>query len=220
MKLSQVVNLKHIKIPQCLPQFIGQCFIGIVCGKLRKVLPLNPVHGYKTLRRQLTIVIRETQMRNIAAMLYGFEALLHLKQVIGLIEQLFLHLFKIHIRAFSAYVKQFHGHGLYHCQIAADTLRNTGILDFYGQVFSILAGFVHLPNAGAMHRFGVKFIKQLGRCFTLSLIHISEPTRPLYISYAVFCLKKKKTSQIQKKQKNIQITYIKQKIKYTKIKEK
>eukprot|EP00831_Metopus_contortus_P028791 TRINITY_DN23825_c0_g1_i2.p2 TRINITY_DN23825_c0_g1~~TRINITY_DN23825_c0_g1_i2.p2 ORF type:complete len:146 (-),score=49.39 TRINITY_DN23825_c0_g1_i2:58-495(-) len=31
----------------------------------------------------------------------------------------------------------------------------------------------------------------------LSLIHISEPTRPLYISYAVFCLKKKK-----KKKKN------------------
>eukprot|EP00831_Metopus_contortus_P029983 TRINITY_DN24637_c0_g1_i2.p2 TRINITY_DN24637_c0_g1~~TRINITY_DN24637_c0_g1_i2.p2 ORF type:complete len:121 (-),score=35.22 TRINITY_DN24637_c0_g1_i2:25-387(-) len=31
----------------------------------------------------------------------------------------------------------------------------------------------------------------------LSLIHISEPTRPLYISYAVFCLKKKK-----KKSKN------------------
>ena len=28
-----------------------------------------------------------------------------------------------------------------------------------------------------------------GKC--LSLIHISEPTRPLYISYAVFCLKKK-----------------------------
>ena len=26
---------------------------------------------------------------------------------------------------------------------------------------------------------------------TLSLIHISEPTRPLYISYAVFCFKKK-----------------------------
>ena len=26
---------------------------------------------------------------------------------------------------------------------------------------------------------------------TLSLIHISEPTRPLYISYAVFCLKNK-----------------------------
>eukprot|EP00831_Metopus_contortus_P001632 TRINITY_DN10586_c0_g1_i1.p1 TRINITY_DN10586_c0_g1~~TRINITY_DN10586_c0_g1_i1.p1 ORF type:complete len:461 (+),score=74.69 TRINITY_DN10586_c0_g1_i1:16-1398(+) len=34
--------------------------------------------------------------------------------------------------------------------------------------------------------------------YFLSLIHISEPTRPLYISYAVFCLKKKK-----KKQKHI-----------------
>eukprot|EP00831_Metopus_contortus_P016699 TRINITY_DN17039_c0_g1_i2.p3 TRINITY_DN17039_c0_g1~~TRINITY_DN17039_c0_g1_i2.p3 ORF type:complete len:107 (-),score=31.12 TRINITY_DN17039_c0_g1_i2:52-372(-) len=31
--------------------------------------------------------------------------------------------------------------------------------------------------------------------FFLSLIHISEPTRPLYISYAVFCLKKKKKKQ-------------------------
>src|SRR5678816_141666 len=30
------------------------------------------------------------------------------------------------------------------------------------------------------------------RRFTLSLIHISEPTRLLSISYAVFCLKKKK----------------------------
>eukprot|EP00831_Metopus_contortus_P052327 TRINITY_DN43925_c0_g1_i1.p3 TRINITY_DN43925_c0_g1~~TRINITY_DN43925_c0_g1_i1.p3 ORF type:complete len:108 (+),score=26.11 TRINITY_DN43925_c0_g1_i1:135-458(+) len=28
----------------------------------------------------------------------------------------------------------------------------------------------------------------------LSLIHISEPTRPLYISYAVFCLKKKNSN--------------------------
>ena len=28
--------------------------------------------------------------------------------------------------------------------------------------------------------------------FSLSLIHISEPTRLLSISYAVFCLKKKK----------------------------
>ncbi len=30
----------------------------------------------------------------------------------------------------------------------------------------------------------------------LSLIHISEPTRPLYISYAVFCLKKKMKDQV------------------------
>ena len=28
------------------------------------------------------------------------------------------------------------------------------------------------------------------KVLSLSLIHISEPTRPLYISYAVFCLKK------------------------------
>eukprot|EP00826_Nyctotherus_ovalis_P028809 TRINITY_DN22713_c0_g1_i1.p1 TRINITY_DN22713_c0_g1~~TRINITY_DN22713_c0_g1_i1.p1 ORF type:complete len:161 (-),score=44.12 TRINITY_DN22713_c0_g1_i1:7-489(-) len=32
----------------------------------------------------------------------------------------------------------------------------------------------------------------VGHPMYLSLIHISEPTRPLYISYAVFCLKKKK----------------------------
>ena len=32
----------------------------------------------------------------------------------------------------------------------------------------------------------------------LSLIHISEPTRLLSISYAVFCLKKKKTTNTKK----------------------
>eukprot|EP00831_Metopus_contortus_P022577 TRINITY_DN20352_c0_g1_i1.p2 TRINITY_DN20352_c0_g1~~TRINITY_DN20352_c0_g1_i1.p2 ORF type:complete len:115 (-),score=20.02 TRINITY_DN20352_c0_g1_i1:24-368(-) len=35
----------------------------------------------------------------------------------------------------------------------------------------------------------------------LSLIHISEPTRPLYISYAVFCLKKKKRNHTTKTHK-------------------
>ena len=38
----------------------------------------------------------------------------------------------------------------------------------------------------------VKLATTLARVLNLSLIHISEPTRPLYISYAVFCLKKKK----------------------------
>ena len=33
------------------------------------------------------------------------------------------------------------------------------------------------------------------RLLALSLIHISEPTRLLSISYAVFCLKKKKNKQ-------------------------
>ena len=35
------------------------------------------------------------------------------------------------------------------------------------------------------------FSAMFSTTLTLSLIHISEPTRPLYISYAVFCLKKK-----------------------------
>ena len=37
----------------------------------------------------------------------------------------------------------------------------------------------------------------------LSLIHISEPTRQAEISYAVFCLKKKKQILIEKKKKKI-----------------
>src|SRR5665254_30165 len=42
------------------------------------------------------------------------------------------------------------------------------------------------------------------RCVTglaLSLIHISEPTRLLSISYAVFCLKKKKSKPQKRKEK-------------------
>ena len=36
---------------------------------------------------------------------------------------------------------------------------------------------------------------RLSRVQGLSLIHISEPTRPYSISYAVFCLKKKNKTQ-------------------------
>ena len=36
-----------------------------------------------------------------------------------------------------------------------------------------------------------------GVLLRLSLIHISEPTRPLYISYAVFCLKKSPKSRCE-----------------------
>eukprot|EP00831_Metopus_contortus_P034075 TRINITY_DN27229_c0_g1_i2.p2 TRINITY_DN27229_c0_g1~~TRINITY_DN27229_c0_g1_i2.p2 ORF type:complete len:138 (+),score=23.57 TRINITY_DN27229_c0_g1_i2:183-596(+) len=39
--------------------------------------------------------------------------------------------------------------------------------------------------------------RMLGLIKQLSLIHISEPTRPLYISYAVFCLKKKNQKKDQ-----------------------
>ena len=48
-----------------------------------------------------------------------------------------------------------------------------------GQVGLVLAGIISLAA----------FV--LGAMCTLSLIHISEPTRPISISYAVFCLKKK-----------------------------
>ena len=37
-----------------------------------------------------------------------------------------------------------------------------------------------------------------GQVFQLSLIHISEPTRRTPISYAVFCLKKKKNTKTMK----------------------
>eukprot|EP00658_Telonema_sp_P-2_P059348 TRINITY_DN48209_c0_g1_i1.p1 TRINITY_DN48209_c0_g1~~TRINITY_DN48209_c0_g1_i1.p1 ORF type:complete len:157 (-),score=23.50 TRINITY_DN48209_c0_g1_i1:67-537(-) len=42
-----------------------------------------------------------------------------------------------------------------------------------------------------LKRFAQKEMKALPKCMQLSLIHISEPTRLLSISYAVFCLKKK-----------------------------
>ena len=40
----------------------------------------------------------------------------------------------------------------------------------------------------------------------LSLIHISEPTRQAEISYAVFCLKKKRKKKSKNKKKNEKVT--------------
>ena len=51
--------------------------------------------------------------------------------------------------------------------------------------------FIILGVSGALLMFYYQPI--LDRAWDLSLIHISEPTRLLSISYAVFCLKKKKT---------------------------
>ena len=47
-----------------------------------------------------------------------------------------------------------------------------------------------LGRANARNRNGRVYPKNLleREAEILSLIHISEPTRPLYISYAVFCL--------------------------------
>ena len=41
-------------------------------------------------------------------------------------------------------------------------------------------------------KFEARYKPAQGEGIVLSLIHISEPTRPEPISYAVFCLKKKK----------------------------
>src|SRR5680860_1674351 len=56
-----------------------------------------------------------------------------------------------------------------------------------------VCGFIH-SNADAAHVRALDFPKARG-VSDLSLIHISEPTRRTPISYAVFCLKKKKTKQ-------------------------
>src|SRR5678815_5922678 len=48
-----------------------------------------------------------------------------------------------------------------------------------------------LRDQYVMARFGDKGPYAIDNVYILSLIHISEPTRLLSISYAVFCLKKK-----------------------------
>eukprot|EP00658_Telonema_sp_P-2_P040964 TRINITY_DN29296_c0_g1_i3.p1 TRINITY_DN29296_c0_g1~~TRINITY_DN29296_c0_g1_i3.p1 ORF type:complete len:190 (+),score=53.35 TRINITY_DN29296_c0_g1_i3:77-646(+) len=45
---------------------------------------------------------------------------------------------------------------------------------------------------GIRSRVGIELLQAMDAAQDLSLIHISEPTRLLSISYAVFCLKKKK----------------------------
>eukprot|EP00658_Telonema_sp_P-2_P037219 TRINITY_DN26791_c0_g2_i1.p1 TRINITY_DN26791_c0_g2~~TRINITY_DN26791_c0_g2_i1.p1 ORF type:complete len:278 (-),score=68.21 TRINITY_DN26791_c0_g2_i1:24-857(-) len=57
------------------------------------------------------------------------------------------------------------------------------------------------PLVQLLHRFGVN-ARFIGEISTLSLIHISEPTRLLSISYAVFCLKKKKRKRWKTRQQN------------------
>ena len=68
-------------------------------------------------------------------------------------------------------------------------------IDEFGEIYGLI------NNAGAVLRnlieetdadFWDRVMNVNARAPLLSLIHISEPTRPLYISYAVFCLKKKK----------------------------
>ena len=49
----------------------------------------------------------------------------------------------------------------------------------------------YLDHGSMMPHDGLEILSQCDAILLLSLIHISEPTRLLSISYAVFCLKKK-----------------------------
>ena len=59
----------------------------------------------------------------------------------------------------------------------------------FGTVYEVTMAYVF--NAPTLWNFDFS-LQMYGALFILSLIHISEPTRQEAISYAVFCLKKKK----------------------------
>ena len=75
----------------------------------------------------------------------------------------------------------------------------TGLCPFHNEK---TPSFVVYPDTQSFYCFGcgaagdvINFVRKynnLGYVEALSLIHISEPTRRTPISYAVFCLKKKK----------------------------
>ena len=63
-----------------------------------------------------------------------------------------------------------------------------------GAIKNLIGGVfgVWVATSGAEPTTGIeRFMFGNYDLYELSLIHISEPTRPLYISYAVFCMKKK-----------------------------
>eukprot|EP00658_Telonema_sp_P-2_P074477 TRINITY_DN6370_c0_g1_i1.p1 TRINITY_DN6370_c0_g1~~TRINITY_DN6370_c0_g1_i1.p1 ORF type:complete len:169 (-),score=54.13 TRINITY_DN6370_c0_g1_i1:71-577(-) len=60
-----------------------------------------------------------------------------------------------------------------------------------GDFYTLLAGRILGGLFGGTMSLAIAYITEL-TMYDLSLIHISEPTRLLSISYAVFCLKKKK----------------------------
>ena len=67
---------------------------------------------------------------------------------------------------------------------------------------AILAKEIALGRVVTVRVDGITFLRSVAvGDVVLSLIHISEPTRQAEISYAVFCLKKKKQTQKQKKKK-------------------
>src|SRR5665254_29692 len=85
-------------------------------------------------------------------------------------------------------------------------VRSSAASDVYKRLV-ILHGF----GSGLLEEEFLRQFAALGGVGRLSLIHISEPTRLLSISYAVFCLKKKKKNlhktrkkQNQKKKTSIE----------------
>src|SRR5450756_837803 len=60
-----------------------------------------------------------------------------------------------------------------------------------------------IANLAAVKATVVLWVHGEDTLMTLSLIHISEPTRLGMISYAVFCLKKKKKNKIDKTSRRI-----------------
>ena len=111
------------------------------------------------------------------------------------------------------YKRQFYGYSLLESSIIRATL-----LFYLSPLWSTVIGVIWLNEKFTQSRIlsiclglaGLFLLlsqnDSISNPLNLSLIHISEPTRLLSISYAVFCLKKKK--QIKKKLKNL----IKQKI--------
>ena len=71
--------------------------------------------------------------------------------------------------------------------------RNIAFLPRHGKKHTIPPHLINYrANIWAFKELGIKRIIAPSAVGSLSLIHISEPTRLLSISYAVFCLKKKK----------------------------
>ena len=83
-----------------------------------------------------------------------------------------------------------------HLLIEKKTVHATEWRHYQGKIFTAFGSIFLIIMIGAIfftsNEPDINFVEAL----YLSLIHISEPTRPLYISYAVFCLKKKKIETV------------------------
>ena len=68
-------------------------------------------------------------------------------------------------------------------------------IDIFGKLLNAKRGAKAALEQSKAYRQAVQtqLVATIANSYYLSLIHISEPTRPRLISYAVFCLKKKKT---------------------------